>query len=72
MTELKLEPPSVLQKILHNHLAGLLRQSSAMQIENVQVEIVEGDARNVMCDAVEKFHASILVVGSHNYGVVKR
>ncbi|XP_022138083.1 universal stress protein PHOS34-like [Momordica charantia] len=42
------------------------------KIENVQVEIVEGDARNVMCDAVEKFHASILVVGSHNYGVVKR
>ena len=34
-------------------------------------EVVEGDARNVMCDAVEKHHASLLVVGSHNYGVVK-
>ncbi|KAG8369956.1 hypothetical protein BUALT_Bualt14G0067100 [Buddleja alternifolia] len=37
-----------------------------------QYEIIEGDARNVMCDAVEKYHASVLVVGSHGYGAFKR
>jgi len=36
------------------------------------VEVVEGDARNVLCDTVEKYHASILVVGSHGYGAIKR
>lgn len=36
------------------------------------LEAVEGDARNVLCEAVEKHHASILVVGSHGYGAIKR
>ena len=36
------------------------------------VEVVEGDPRNVLCEAVEKHHASILVVGSHGYGAIKR
>ncbi|CAJ2640203.1 unnamed protein product [Trifolium pratense] len=38
----------------------------------IVVEVVEGDARNVLCDAVEKHHASILVLGSHGYGAIKR
>ncbi|KAF8387853.1 hypothetical protein HHK36_026515 [Tetracentron sinense] len=41
-------------------------------VNEVIVEVVEGDARNVMCEAVEKHHASILVVGSHGYGAIKR
>ncbi|KAK9288483.1 hypothetical protein L1049_016941 [Liquidambar formosana] len=36
------------------------------------VEVLEGDARNVMCEAVETHHASVLVVGSHGYGTLKR
>ncbi|KAH9615884.1 hypothetical protein KSS87_019901 [Heliosperma pusillum] len=44
----------------------------AKGVHDVPVEIVEGDARNVLCDAVEKHHASMLVVGSHGYGVLKR
>jgi len=36
------------------------------------VEVVEGDARNVLCDTVDKYRASILVVGSHGYGAIKR
>lgn len=36
------------------------------------MEVMEGDPRNVMCDAVDKHHASLLVVGSHGYGIVKR
>ncbi|KAH7864247.1 hypothetical protein Vadar_027437 [Vaccinium darrowii] len=36
------------------------------------LEVVEGDARNVLCEAVEKHNASVLVVGSHGYGAIKR
>lgn len=43
-----------------------------MQIKDVVVEVIEGDARNVLCDAVERHHASVLVVGSHGYGAIKR
>ena len=42
------------------------------QVTDVAVDVVEGDARNVLCEAVEKHHASILVVGSHGYGAIKR
>ncbi|XP_019428259.1 PREDICTED: universal stress protein PHOS32-like isoform X1 [Lupinus angustifolius] len=41
-------------------------------VTDVIVEVVEGDPRNVLCEAVEKHHASILVVGSHGYGAIKR
>ncbi|KAM3735784.1 hypothetical protein ACB098_10G113700 [Castanea mollissima] len=41
-------------------------------VHDVIVDVVEGDARNVLCEAVEKHHASILVVGSHGYGPIKR
>ncbi|KAK9733666.1 hypothetical protein RND81_04G082800 [Saponaria officinalis] len=41
-------------------------------VDDVRVEVVEGDARNVLCDAVDKHHASMLVVGSHGYGAIKR
>ncbi|XP_065861335.1 universal stress protein PHOS34 [Euphorbia lathyris] len=45
---------------------------TSKSVENVTCEVVEGDARNVLCEAVEKHHASILVVGSHGYGAIKR
>ncbi|KAL5795599.1 hypothetical protein ACOSQ2_000419 [Xanthoceras sorbifolium] len=41
-------------------------------VNDVVVEVMEGDARNVLCEAVEKHRASILVVGSHGYGAIKR
>lgn len=42
------------------------------QVENVQVEVMEGDPRNVMPEAVDKHGAALLVLGSHGYGAVKR
>lgn len=42
------------------------------QVSGVVLESIEGDPRNVLCEAVEKHHASILVVGSHGYGAIKR
>ncbi|MQL71972.1 hypothetical protein Taro_004295 [Colocasia esculenta] len=41
-------------------------------VTNVLVEVVEGDARNVLCEAVEKHQATMLVLGSHGYGAIKR
>ncbi|KAK4353727.1 hypothetical protein RND71_025921 [Anisodus tanguticus] len=41
-------------------------------VTNVLCEILEGDARNVICEAVERHHASILAMGSHGYGAFKR
>lgn len=43
-----------------------------IQVDNVLYEAIEGDPRNVLCEAVEKHHASVLVVGSHGYGAIKR
>ncbi|GMH20440.1 hypothetical protein Nepgr_022281 [Nepenthes gracilis] len=41
-------------------------------VDDFTVEVIEGDARNVLCEVVDKHHASILVLGSHGYGAIKR
>jgi nucleotide-binding universal stress UspA family protein len=53
-------------------LAVFLIISASLQVSDVIFEVVEGDPRNVLCEAVEKHHASVLVVGSHGYGAIKR
>ncbi|KAK7358088.1 hypothetical protein VNO77_00009 [Canavalia gladiata] len=45
---------------------------ASKSVDEVVLEVVEGDARNVLCDAVERHHASVLVLGSHGYGAIKR
>ena len=45
---------------------------AAAQVADAEFEALEGDARNVLCDAVERHHAEMLVVGSHGYGAIKR
>ncbi|XP_078439674.1 adenine nucleotide alpha hydrolases-like superfamily protein [Wolffia australiana] len=47
----------------------LCRSRSA---DNVLIEVVEGDARNVICEAVDKHRATMLIMGSHGYGAIKR
>ncbi|KAJ1265665.1 hypothetical protein BS78_08G093400 [Paspalum vaginatum] len=42
------------------------------QVADAVFEAVEGDARNVLCEAVERHSAEMLVVGSHGYGAIKR
>lgn len=41
-------------------------------MSGVEFDVVEGDTRNALCDAVDKHHAAILVMGSHGYGAFKR
>lgn len=48
---------------------GLCQSRSILDFE---AEMVEGDARNVLCEAVERHGADILAVGSHGYGAIKR
>ncbi|XP_051152285.1 universal stress protein PHOS34-like [Andrographis paniculata] len=45
---------------------------SAHSVNDAILEVEEGDARNILCEAVEKHRASMLVVGSHGYGAIKR
>ncbi|XP_068337596.1 universal stress protein PHOS34-like [Pyrus communis] len=64
-----------LKKILSTaaHVTEKAKEFCASKsVTDVVVEVVEGDARNVPCDAVERRHASILIVGSHGYGAIKR
>jgi nucleotide-binding universal stress UspA family protein len=42
------------------------------QVSDAVFEVVEGDARNVLCEAAERHHAEMLVVGNHGYGAIKR
>ncbi|MED6113995.1 hypothetical protein PIB30_075947 [Stylosanthes scabra] len=41
-------------------------------IQNVETKIGNGDARDVICEMVQKLNADILVMGSHGYGPIKR
>ncbi|CAN6334348.1 unnamed protein product [Urochloa humidicola] len=42
------------------------------QVSDAEFEALEGDARSVLREAVERHHAEMLVVGSHGYGAIKR
>ncbi|KAL0896231.1 hypothetical protein Bca101_080192 [Brassica carinata] len=41
-------------------------------VHDATMEVFEGDARNILCEVVDKHHASLLVVGSHGHGAIKR
>ena len=42
-----------------------------MQIES-ETMVAVGDARDGICEAIEKLHPRYLVIGSHGYGALKR
>ncbi|MED6209081.1 hypothetical protein PIB30_051245 [Stylosanthes scabra] len=63
---------SDLRKIAARVVDNAKQICAKRSVTDVITEVVEGDPRNVLCDAVEKYHASILVVGSHGYGAIKR
>ncbi|CAI9105440.1 OLC1v1004365C2 [Oldenlandia corymbosa var. corymbosa] len=61
-----------LKKIATRVLENAKQICSSKSVDDVTFEGVEGDPRNVLCEAVEKYHATILVLGSHGYGAIKR
>ena len=46
--------------------------SISVKVHDVTFEAVEGDARNVLCEAVERHHAAMLVLGNHGHGDTRR
>ncbi|KAA0048059.1 universal stress protein A-like protein isoform X2 [Cucumis melo var. makuwa] len=44
----------------------------AEAVVKVETRVESGDARDVICQMVEKLGADILVMGSHGYGPIKR
>ncbi|KAK1275462.1 hypothetical protein QJS04_geneDACA016050 [Acorus gramineus] len=67
---------SIVEKDQRKHAAAVEVRARELclrrQITDYEVEVVEGDPRTVLCDAVDKHHADVLVVGSHGYGKLKR
>ncbi|KAL0437613.1 UNVERIFIED_CONTAM: hypothetical protein Sradi_0469200 [Sesamum radiatum] len=61
-----------LRKIAARVLEKAKELCTAKSVNDALFEVADGDARNVLCEAVEKHHASVLVVGSHGYGALKR
>ncbi|KAK4282491.1 hypothetical protein QN277_013861 [Acacia crassicarpa] len=61
-----------LRKIAARVVEKAKKTCANKSLNDVAVEVVEGDPRNVLCDAVERHDASVLVVGSHGYGTIKR
>ncbi|KAJ0699304.1 putative universal stress protein A family [Helianthus annuus] len=61
-----------LKKIANRVVEKAKELCVSKSVTDATIEIVEGDARNVLCDAVERHHATILAVGSHGHGAIKR
>ncbi|RWR76515.1 Universal stress protein A [Cinnamomum micranthum f. kanehirae] len=61
-----------LRKIAAHVIEKAKQLCVSKSVTDVLVEVVEGDARNVLCEAVERHQATMLVVGSHGYGAIKR
>lgn len=50
------------------HAKGLGQSRSICEFKS---EMVEGNARNVLCEVMDRHGADILAVGSHGYGAIK-
>uniref|UniRef100_A0A0E0KDL1 UspA domain-containing protein n=1 Tax=Oryza punctata TaxID=4537 RepID=A0A0E0KDL1_ORYPU len=60
------------QRAMEKLIGEKARQLSAQYKVEVKVEVKDGEAKRVLCDAVGEHGAGVLVVGSHGYGPVLR
>ncbi|PKU86747.1 Universal stress protein A-like protein [Dendrobium catenatum] len=63
---------SSLSEIATSVIAEARELCVAKTTSEVVYEVIEGDASTVLCDAVEKFQADLLVLGSYGYPSIKR
>ncbi|KAL2323649.1 hypothetical protein Fmac_028028 [Flemingia macrophylla] len=63
---------SDLKKIAARVVEAAKQICIAKSVNDVEALVMEGDPRNVLCEAVDRNHAAMLVVGSHGYGAIKR
>ncbi|KAK9146948.1 hypothetical protein Sjap_006851 [Stephania japonica] len=61
-------------KINASRIVEKVKEIHAEQsLNEVTIDVVEGaDARHVICEPVEKYNATMLVLGSHGHGRLKR
>ncbi|XP_008451581.2 universal stress protein A-like protein isoform X2 [Cucumis melo] len=73
---LDISGPGILDQNLKNKAGNIMKKAKEIcatrSVCDVEFEVEEGDARNVLCEGVNKYGASMLVVGSHGYGAIKR
>ncbi|KAH9756273.1 Usp domain-containing protein [Citrus sinensis] len=67
------EPPDSFI-VLHQPSPLALIQGSSLPVGpvNVKSKVVIGDAREKVCELVEKLHVDLFVMGSHTFGPIKR
>ncbi|EEF47280.1 universal stress protein PHOS34 [Ricinus communis] len=68
---------SAMEKYSKDLINSVMERAEAVyknSISNVKIERVvgSGDAKDVICNSVEKLRADTLVMGSHDYGFLKR
>jgi nucleotide-binding universal stress UspA family protein len=61
-----------LKKIAARVLEKAQEICASRSVNDAILEVIEGDPRTVICDVVKNQNASVLVVGSHGYGAIKR
>ncbi|CAI5490474.1 unnamed protein product [Closterium sp. Naga37s-1] len=71
-------PPEVVETMKKQEEAvsrQVLRAAKAMCEQfkvSAEADVIEGEPRESICDAVEQLGVQLLVIGSHGYGTVKR
>ncbi|CAK9315017.1 unnamed protein product [Citrullus colocynthis] len=67
---------ATLERYSYDVAEGVVEKAKRLckDLNNVKVEtrVESGDARDVICQMVEKLGADVLVTGSHGYGPIKR
>ncbi|XP_028078508.1 universal stress protein PHOS34-like isoform X1 [Camellia sinensis] len=60
------------RKISDAIMKHALQICSDKNVKNAKTHIVVGDPKEKVCEAVEEFHADLLVMGSRSFGPIKR
>ncbi|XP_047328313.1 universal stress protein PHOS34 [Impatiens glandulifera] len=60
------------RRITESILSHALKICSDKNVKNVKTEVIIGDAKEKICEAVENLNADLLVMGSRAFGPIKR
>ncbi|CAM8982942.1 unnamed protein product [Rhodiola kirilowii] len=61
-----------LKKVSARVAENALEICATKSVTDMDLQVMEGDPRNALCEAVEKHHAAMLVIGNHGRGAIKR
>nr|VDC63245.1 unnamed protein product [Brassica rapa] len=71
------DPVAALKKYEHELVESVMARSRTVYQDfesdiNIERRVGRGDAKEVICNAVQKLKADMLVIGTHDYGFFKR